>query len=464
MVTSFYQIAKNTLRETLREPIYLLLLLTALCLIGIYPIFTLFAFRQQVKLVVDSAMATMMVLGWLMAILSASHAISREIENGTALLLLSKPVQRPIFIVAKIVGILLALTVFCLLCASATVISIRVAKDQFRLDNTVLAIYFGVLALSVLVGGIHNYITRSSFPMAAVISMLGLFPLMLIGVYYLPVKGEHVGFSFEVVPALVLILYSVWAMGSLATALSTRLGLVNNLMVCVVIFIVGLMSDYLLGRHAREPWNDSVPRGHATLWISNYRFVPTETMSVGRWSRPKKVERADTFVVWSDETSPGRLTTLGVNPEKVWQDGNGWARDPQTLSAPPVYMATYNPNTLTWKKLRVIGEQDKGNRENGERSFVSYVFRRSLHRPRTPRGGTYENPYPNPGSRLASVLYACVPNWQLFWMADALAAKQAIPGAYIAYGGLYAVLVVGLCVLLAVALFWQREVGTQMMM
>jgi len=55
---ALYQIAKNTFRESVREPIYLLVLLSALCLIGIYPIFTLFVFREQVKLVVDSAMAT----------------------------------------------------------------------------------------------------------------------------------------------------------------------------------------------------------------------------------------------------------------------------------------------------------------------------------------------------------------------------------------------------------------------
>jgi len=59
------------------------------------------------------------------------------------------------------------------------------------------------------------------------------------------------------------------------------------------------------------------------------------------------------------------------------------------------------------------------------------------------------------------VLHACLPNWQLFWMADALAAKRPIPAAYVAFGGLYAVLVVAFFMLLAVALFWQREVGSQ---
>ncbi|MBN2452089.1 MAG: ABC transporter permease subunit [Lentisphaeria bacterium] len=460
-MTALYQIAKNTLRESLREPIYLLLLLTALSLIGIFPIFTMFVFREQIKLVVDSAMATTLVLGWLLAVLCASHAISREIENGTALLLLAKPVERPVFIVAKILGILVALAVFCLLCAIATVISIRVAKDQFRLDNTVLGIYFGVLALSVILGGIHNYVTRSSFPMAAVKVMLALFPILLVVVYYIPVGGERVGLSFETVPALVLILYSVWAMGSLATALSTRFGLVSNLLLCVVIFVVGLMSDYLLGRHTHEAWSDSAPAGKGILWVSDYTFVPTETMTVGRWSRPEPADGGRVFTVWSNSENPPGLPPVGTQPEVTWRDGAGWMDEVRDLPAPPRYMARYDAEALTWETHPILDERSqlRGSEKGGV--FTAFVFRRSPARPRTPVGGTYGSPYPNPGSRLASVLYACVPNWQLFWMADALAAKRSIPLSYVGFGGIYALLFVTFFVLLAVALFWQREVGTQ---
>jgi len=461
VLTSLYQIAKNTFRESLREPIYLLLLLTALALIGIFPIFTMFVFREQIKLVVDSAMATTMVVGWLVAVLSASHAISREIENGTALLLLSKPVKRPVFIVAKILGILAALTAFWLLCALAAVVSVRVAKDQFRLDNTAMAIYFGVLALSLIIAGVHNYVTRSSFPMAAVLTLLVLFPLMTAGIYFLPVGGERVGLAMETVPALVLILYSVWAMGSLATALSTRFGLVSNLLLCTVIFLAGLMSDYLIGRHAREAWSDTVPRGTGTLWLSSYTFVPTETLDVGRWSVPERLDDDRLFTVWSAAANPGRPPMLGSKPEEVWRDGADWVRSPADLADPPLYMARYTADTLEWRLTRIADEARLAQGQGTDQSFTSYVFRRSAHRPRVPAGGTYGMPYPIPGSRLASVLYACLPNWQLFWMADALAAKRSIPAAYVAFGGAYAVLVVAFFVLVAVALFWQREVGSQ---
>ena len=84
MFTALYQVAKNTFREALREPIFLLVLLSALCLIGLFPVFSMFVFRAQERLVVDSAMATTMLFGWGIAVLISSYAISREIDNGTA--------------------------------------------------------------------------------------------------------------------------------------------------------------------------------------------------------------------------------------------------------------------------------------------------------------------------------------------------------------------------------------------
>ena len=140
MFTALFQIAKNTFRESLREPIFLLVLLSALSMIGLFPLFTMFVFRAQDKLVIDSGMATTMIFGWVISVLIASYAISREIDNGTALLLLSKPVQRPVFIIAKILGILSAVTVFWFLCALATLVSLRIASDQFRIDFTIMAL------------------------------------------------------------------------------------------------------------------------------------------------------------------------------------------------------------------------------------------------------------------------------------------------------------------------------------
>jgi hypothetical protein len=151
---------------------------------------------------------------------------------------------------------------------------------------------------------------------------------------------------------------------------------------------------------------------------------------------------------------------LGTQPEEAWRDVSGWKRKLSDLTEPPRLMGLYNPTTGKWTQVVVRREGETARKDN--KSYISHVFRRSLHRPRTPVGGTYQSPFPEPGSRVATVVYACIPNWQLFWMADALAAKRSIPGAYLVLGGIYVLLVIGFFGLVAVVLFWNREVGGQM--
>jgi len=252
-------------------------------------------------------------------------------------------------------------------------------------------------------------------------------------------------------------------MGSLATALSTRLNLVSNLLVCLVLFMLGLMSDYLFGRQAREPWHDSVPKGEATLWMSKYRFAPTEMTKVGKWERPVNVESELGFVVWTDQEKPVELQVMGEDAAGMWKDGQGWRKNPNELEGSAEYMASYDKDTQKWRLYHIRKEMKdvKAGTSGLEASFDSYVFRRSLNPPRVPDGGNYVSPYPSGGSYVASAVYALIPNWQLFWMADALAANVRIPMVYVVYGGVYAVLMIALLMVLAVAMFWEREVGTQ---
>jgi hypothetical protein len=64
------------------------------------------------------------------------------------------------------------------------------------------------------------------------------------------------------------------------------------------------------------------------------------------------------------------------------------------------------------------------------------------------------------GSWWASVLYTVTPNWQLFWLADALNAdKGAVHWGYVGKAFAYALAYVGAVLALAVALFEDRELS-----
>ena len=113
---TIFRLSMNACRECLREPVYYLMLLAALIMIGLFPYFSMFVFRQQIRLVCDSSMATTMLFGLFAAVLCSARTISREMKNGTVLLLMSKPVSRFAFVISKVIGILVSLTIFVLVC------------------------------------------------------------------------------------------------------------------------------------------------------------------------------------------------------------------------------------------------------------------------------------------------------------------------------------------------------------
>lgn len=311
---NFFHVARNTFRECLREPIYVLLLYLAIGLIALFPTMALFVFRQQIKLVVDSSMATTLLFGLITAVLCASNTISREINNGTVMLLLSKPVSRWSFILSKMAGILAALTVFVFACCLVSIISIRVANDQFEIDFFAFYTTVSLIVLSALWGAFRNFNSHKSFSSSATLSLMILLPAFIIILQFIPLEGKLLPFPHEVVPALILLFFAVWAMGAITVMLSARLDMVANLCVSSILFFLGLISDYFLG---------------------------------------------------------------------------------------------------------------------GSAGTVS----------------------------LKAILYALIPNWQFFWLADALASKKEIPWSYVGWAGAYIVLYMAICSIIAVTLFNDKEVA-----
>src|SRR5579859_4278652 len=105
----FVTIAVNAFMELVRQPVFLLLMTTS----AVFEIFLAtpfyFAFGDEPKLVKNSVLAVMLLAGLFGAVLTASSSLAREIRSGTALAVLSKPVGRMQFLLAKYCGLMVAL-------------------------------------------------------------------------------------------------------------------------------------------------------------------------------------------------------------------------------------------------------------------------------------------------------------------------------------------------------------------
>jgi ABC-type transport system involved in multi-copper enzyme maturation permease subunit len=260
----FVTIALNAFMELVRQPIFLLL--TTVC--AAFEIFLAtpyyFAFGDEPKLVKNSVLAAMLVAGMFGAVLSASNALAREIRAGTALAVLSKPVGRTRFLLAKYAGLLLALTVMTYVNTVAALIASRMVFDAYgSTDLAALGIFAGAVVAAYLIGAFSNFFLRRPFVSDAFFALLVMVTLAAFVIFEFTKQKQNLsemsGVDWRMVPAAVLILFALWILAALALACSTRLDMIPTLAVCSAFFLLGIMSDYLFGRPAvKGAWWGSV--------------------------------------------------------------------------------------------------------------------------------------------------------------------------------------------------------------
>jgi hypothetical protein len=377
----FITIATNAFMELVRQPVFLLLMTCS----ATFEIFLAtpyyFAFGDEPKLVKNSTLAVMLLAGLLGAVLSASASLAREIRSGTALAVLSKPVGRAQFLLAKYVGVMLALTVLTYVNLIGVLLASRMAFDAYgSTDLFAVGIFTLGLVLAYLLGGFSNFFLRRPFVSDAVLSLVVMVTVAFIVINFFnkEVKPQAfaTGADWRLIPASILVLFALWILAALALACSTRFDMIPTLAICSAFFLLGIMSDYLFGRRADPVW----------------RYELKSEMSASRWSESQKA-------------------LLKEIVQKYDHDQSG---------------------TVDSHERETISPEDKARMT------------------RAGMGGTW----------WASVLYTITPNWQLFWLADALeTGKSTFHWGYVGKALAYVLGYVGAALAVAVTLFEERELS-----
>ena len=82
---NLYRIGVNTFFDALREPVYALMLAVGILLIVNYPAAALYVFREQIKMVTDSSMATILAFSFLIPVLISGAVVASCIRQGVVL-------------------------------------------------------------------------------------------------------------------------------------------------------------------------------------------------------------------------------------------------------------------------------------------------------------------------------------------------------------------------------------------
>jgi len=257
----FFTIAANAFMELIRQPIFLLLMTGSVLFEIFLAVPYYFEFGDEPKLVENSTLAVMLLSGLFGAVLSASVSLAREIRSGTALAVLSKPVGRAQFLLAKFAGLAAALTVLTYINMVGVLLASRMSFDAYgKTDVPALLIFGGGIVLAYALAGFSNFFLRRPFVSDAVLAFVVMATIAAFLVFNFTTQQQSIGtegfVDWRLVPAGILILFALCILAALALACSTRFDTIPTLAICSAIFLVGLMSDYFFGQRAArgEHW------------------------------------------------------------------------------------------------------------------------------------------------------------------------------------------------------------------
>lgn len=269
MWSRFYSIAQNTFLETIRQPIFgVILILTAVLLI-LNVALAANTLDDDDKLLLDLGLSTLLLSGLFLSAFSAAGILNREVENKTVLTVVSKPVSRPLFILGKFAGLQIALALAFFLSAMVFVLAQRhgvLQNSSDPWDGPVLAFGFGSVFVSLIAAGFCNYFYGMHFSTTAIFFVTPLLTLTLIVVGFLDESWKSIPFGSnyiggQVIIAAFLVFLVVELTATVALAASTRTGQVMTLVICTGFLFVGIITDYAFGQHADSSFLASIAYG-----------------------------------------------------------------------------------------------------------------------------------------------------------------------------------------------------------
>ena len=186
-------VASATTKEAIGQPIFAVAIIVGAVLLMAFIVIPYNTFGEDVKMLKDSGLTLVKVLALLVVVWTASVSVADEIEGRTALTVLSKPLTRRQFILGKFAGlVLVSLLVFLIL-------------GSVLLMTTSLKVVYDARE----------------------------------GAKVDPLWRDCADEMITVVPGLVLSLLETILLAAVSLAVSTRLGMVPNLIICFTVYALG---------------------------------------------------------------------------------------------------------------------------------------------------------------------------------------------------------------------------------
>jgi ABC-type transport system involved in multi-copper enzyme maturation permease subunit len=192
-------IAWTTGKEAVLQPLFYMLLFAGLFLLLLSLYIPYFTFGEDTQRVEENGLTLVMLLSTILALWTASVSLAEEIEGRTALTVLCKPISRRDFVLGKFFGILIPVAI--------------------------LFIILGVVFLGSVSKKVSYDARETSQPE--------------------PNSQQCLDEVKRIAPGLVLAFLETTVLVSISVAISTRLGMLPNLVICFSIYVLGHLVPML---------------------------------------------------------------------------------------------------------------------------------------------------------------------------------------------------------------------------
>jgi ABC-type transport system involved in multi-copper enzyme maturation permease subunit len=199
-------IAVATAKEAVAQPLYILVMLGGAFALLSFIYIPYNTFGEDVKMLKDSGLTTIMVLAILVGLWTASVSVADEIEGKTAVTLLSKPISRRQFVIGKFLGIVWPLLLMFIVLGAILLITVsyKIVYDARETANPD------------------------------------------------PNWQQCYAAMIGTVPGLVLAFMETVVLTAISVAISTRLPMLPNLIICGAIYVLGHLGPLIVQSSAGQ--------------------------------------------------------------------------------------------------------------------------------------------------------------------------------------------------------------------
>ena len=216
-------VALAAFQEGIRQPMFWLLSFLGTLAMVVSIVIPYFTFGEDLKMVKEITYAMTMMFPALFAVISSSVSVSEEIEGRTAVTLLSKPITRRDFLLGKYLGIMLAAMVMTMI-LGYVLVWVHLAKFNYDFMQGVTQTPPDPDWLTGLIAKTYERTTPGD---------------LIRGI------GLWLRDSEEAFPGLVIGFGQVATLLAVSVALATRLPMVVNISMCLVVYLLGHLAPVM---------------------------------------------------------------------------------------------------------------------------------------------------------------------------------------------------------------------------